>query len=138
MKKHQKSIDKSCGRWYYNHIKRKNNQSTKDIKYQKGFGDSGGKVDFYSSIWKWQESCLLQERPGTVKTIYRFLYKMNVLFYMKNNKYRYYSSDFSYWIMSQNWYKGFGICVKKHFSKEYNHYLRESSGRRVPENFENR
>lgn len=30
MKKYQKSIDKSEGRWYYNHIKRKNNQSTKD------------------------------------------------------------------------------------------------------------
>ena len=119
--------------------KEKTNQSTKDIKYQKGFGDSGGKVEFHSSIWKWQESCFLQERPGTVKIIYRvFNIRWMFLFYIKNNKYRYYSSDFSYWIMSQNWYKGFGICVKKHFSREYNHYLRESSGRRVPENFENR
>ena len=117
--------------------KEKTNQSTKDIKYQKGFGDSGGKVEFHLSIWKWQESCFLQERPGTVKIIYRvFNIRWMFLFYIKNNKYRYYSSDFSYWIMSQNWYKGFEICVKKHFSREYNHYLRESSGRRGPENFE--
>ena len=109
------------------------------MKSKKGFGDSGGKVSFYSSIWKWQESCFLQERPGTVKITYRvFNIRWMFLFYIKNNKYRYYSSDFSYWIMSQNWYKGFENCVKKHFSKEYNHYLRESSGRRVPENFENR
>lgn len=30
--------------------KEKTNQSTKDIKYQKGFGDSSGKVEFHSSI----------------------------------------------------------------------------------------
>jgi hypothetical protein len=36
--------------------------------------------------------------------------------------------------MSQTWYRDFRICVKKHFLKEYNHFLKEavrkkSSGR---------
>jgi hypothetical protein len=37
--------------------------------------------------------------------------------------------------MSQTWYRDFGICVKKHFRKEYNHFVNEAVRKRDPEDF---